>query len=594
VVANVAAFAADPEWAGAVDTSISVSGLQVGDTVKFYQVLEYDQTAKTTGGWKYTTAFNTLSPDNLNQILGLGDYATGESKADKAGITAELAGTIAAKATGDATYTLANITTTTATQNNPNAGLYVAIITPADGTNTIYNPVFVGADYYTNTTNGWAVTTAMTYADNAMAKKDSVEVTKTATEKAEDTNETHDAKAVAKGDVINFTIGTNIPLFADNYTAPLFVVTDTMTSGLAYDKTTVKVYEADGTTEITAKNGDTTQFILDTSSDTQYKITFDPTYLKSLTATKPIVIKYEATVTEDAVENVHEEDNTVTVEYSHKPDVTQEGQGKKLRDKTHHYSFTIDGNIWGDSEYRTIEVVKVGIDAEGNEITETKTIANGKTIGALKDAEFKLYTNEACTEEYNKGAYAAGGKLIKSDENGYLNINGQQGISGLDAGIYYLKETKAPAGYIKQDAPVKIEIIPTFYPEFTFTDADGLTVKTDDVMKEYIVKINGVQTAKYVLNYTMDGDKPANDITTSTENMKTTHEDIVIGNSGPITTVEAEKQDSDAYGKIQNTQGVELPSTGGIGTTILYVGGSILVILAAILLITKRRMNAED
>ena len=589
MVANVAAFAADPEWAGSVDTSISVSGLQVGDTVKFYQVLEYDQTAKTTGGWKYTTAFNTLSPDNLNQILGLGDYAAGKTKAAQAGITAELAGTIAAKATGDATYTLANISTTTATQNNPNAGLYVAIITPADGTNTIYNPVFVGADYYTNTTNGWAVTTAMTYADNAMAKKDSVEVTKTATEKAEATNETDDAKAVAKGDVINFTIGTNIPLFADNYEAPLFVVTDTMTSGLAYDKTTVKVYEADGTTEITAKNGD----------DTQYKITFDPTYLKSLTATKSIVIKYEATVTEDAVENVHEEDNTVTVEYSHKPDVTQEGQGKKLRDKTHHYSFTIDGNIWGDSEYRTIEVVKVGIDAEGNEITETKTIANGKTIGALANAEFKLFTDEACETEYNKGAYAAAtatadGNKIVSDANGYLNINGQQGISGLDAGTFYLKEMKAPAGYIKQDAPVKIEIIPTFYPEFTFTDADGLSVKTDDVMKEYIVKINGVQTAKYVLNYTMNGDVPANDITTSTENMKTTHDDIVIGNSGPITTVEAEKQDSDAYGKIQNTQGLELPSTGGMGTTILYVGGSILVILAAILLITKRRMNAED
>jgi LPXTG-motif cell wall-anchored protein len=43
-----------------------------------------------------------------------------------------------------------------------------------------------------------------------------------------------------------------------------------------------------------------------------------------------------------------------------------------------------------------------------------------------------------------------------------------------------------------------------------------------------------------------------------------------------------------------NTQGIELPSTGGMGTTILYIGGSILVILAAVLLITKRRMNAED
>ena len=49
-----------------------------------------------------------------------------------------------------------------------------------------------------------------------------------------------------------------------------------------------------------------------------------------------------------------------------------------------------------------------------------------------------------------------------------------------------------------------------------------------------------------------------------------------------------------AWYVIRNTRGVELPSTGGMGTTILYIGGSILVILAAVLLITKRRMNAED
>jgi LPXTG-motif cell wall-anchored protein len=36
------------------------------------------------------------------------------------------------------------------------------------------------------------------------------------------------------------------------------------------------------------------------------------------------------------------------------------------------------------------------------------------------------------------------------------------------------------------------------------------------------------------------------------------------------------------------------PSTVNTGTTLLYIGGSILVILAAVLLITKRRMNAED
>ena len=54
------------------------------------------------------------------------------------------------------------------------------------------------------------------------------------------------------------------------------------------------------------------------------------------------------------------------------------------------------------------------------------------------------------------------------------------------------------------------------------------------------------------------------------------------------------KQDTTAVEEvgIENKSGTELPSTGGIGTTIFYVLGSILVIGAAVLLITKKRMSA--
>ena len=45
---------------------------------------------------------------------------------------------------------------------------------------------------------------------------------------------------------------------------------------------------------------------------------------------------------------------------------------------------------------------------------------------------------------------------------------------------------------------------------------------------------------------------------------------------------------------IENNSGATLPETGGIGTTIFYVAGSILVLAAAILLITKRRMGVND
>lgn len=44
--------------------------------------------------------------------------------------------------------------------------------------------------------------------------------------------------------------------------------------------------------------------------------------------------------------------------------------------------------------------------------------------------------------------------------------------------------------------------------------------------------------------------------------------------------------------KVNNQSGTELPSTGGMGTTIFYVIGGILVLGAAVLLVTRKRMNA--
>ena len=45
--------------------------------------------------------------------------------------------------------------------------------------------------------------------------------------------------------------------------------------------------------------------------------------------------------------------------------------------------------------------------------------------------------------------------------------------------------------------------------------------------------------------------------------------------------------------EVPNAKGAELPSTGGIGTTIFYVLGSIMLLGAAVMLVTKKRMSAE-
>ncbi len=45
--------------------------------------------------------------------------------------------------------------------------------------------------------------------------------------------------------------------------------------------------------------------------------------------------------------------------------------------------------------------------------------------------------------------------------------------------------------------------------------------------------------------------------------------------------------------QIENKSGATLPSTGGMGTTVFYVLGGILVAGATILLVTKKRMSAS-
>ena len=46
--------------------------------------------------------------------------------------------------------------------------------------------------------------------------------------------------------------------------------------------------------------------------------------------------------------------------------------------------------------------------------------------------------------------------------------------------------------------------------------------------------------------------------------------------------------------RVENKTGAEMPSTGGIGTIIFTVLGSILVIGAVVVLVSKKRMHAYE
>ena len=70
-------------------------------------------------------------------------------------------------------------------------------------------------------------------------------------------------------------------------------------------------------------------------------------------------------------------------------------------------------------------------------------------------------------------------------------------------------------------------------------------------------------------------------------NLLTTPVEVTVnGSDADVTTLTITS-------KVENNSGTQLPSTGGIGTTIFYVVGAILVIGAGVVLVTRRRMDAQ-
>ncbi len=123
-------------------------------------------------------------------------------------------------------------------------------------------------------------------------------------------------------------------------------------------------------------------------------------------------------------------------------------------------------------------------------------------------------------------------------------------FKGLDDGQYRLTETQAPAGYNKI-APIIFNI--------TATHTDTVPEITDTNRKDILTALNGTVNDG-VIEFTHD---------------KTNDPDRLVTN-------------------IVNKSGATLPETGGIGTTIFYVLGGMMFVGAALILIVRRKAEADE
>lgn len=269
-----------------------------------------------------------------------------------------------------------------------------------------------------------------------------------------------------------------------------------------------------------------------TSGTGTFTVSFADEYIRA-NGGKSVVVTYSAIVNSSAGLNYDANTNTAKIKYSNDPtDSTSYGE---VEDETYTYTFEIDGMLGGTQTgktYQTHEVIKVYEDGKVEVISaDTALLDEIEVTNPLAGAVFTL-TNTQTNKTYT----------ATSNSEGYL-----AGFTGLDAGDYTLVETTAPAGYVA-DPNVHTVNISAIYND-------------NGTLASYSITIDGQTTSTYEATY--DGTTPT------------------------ITTLEGTQSTL----TIENTKIPALPSTGGIGTTIFYVTGSILLVGAAILLITKKRMS---
>ena len=427
-------------------------------------------------------------------------------------------------------------------------------ITPASSpVATSSSTVVSGLDYgyYLLNPRGGSIpsgTYATMFALNTLSGKDTVINVKAVYPTIDKTFLTGDpkTKSVSIGDDMTFQLTSKVPDMT-GYNHYYYVVQDTLSKGLTYKAiSSIKI----GDTTL-ATDAYTVESITDTATgETALRIIFKNFLQYNTMTAQEVVITYVGTLADAAALGTPNK-NTAKLQYSNNP--------------KYDYLDNMDSMHPDDPNFDT--TAKTGL----TPVSETETFTTSLTINLtdgtdlLTGAEFKISgenLNHVLTTGYvyeldpagtyyklNDGTYtttapdAATMDKYESDlkyrrdeqttqtkeATAYVDANGQLVFAGLGEGTYTISEVTAPNGYNKVE-------------DFT------IVVEFDEKTQKY--------SATSVLgDYTI----------TETNNLLTL--DIV------------------------NTTGVVLPSTGGMGTKVIYIAGSALALGATILLVVKKRMK---
>ena len=312
------------------------------------------------------------------------------------------------------------------------------------------------------------------------------------------------------GDTVTYQLTSKVPDMT-GYNSYTFKFSDTLSKGLDLKEVlSVKV----GNTTLTAKStGANTYALAYDKSNRTLTVTLNDFYNSYKNRTgDTITVVYTATLNRDAVIGMNPNTNKAVVEYSNNPKSDGTGKSEPSIVDVHTFDFTI-------FKYYLKDETQTGLANAEFELYKANEAGDAADTNAkinIVDEGNGVYRQATADEAKATGFTSA---KIVSDADGKVLVK------GLDAGTYYLRETKAPEGYNKLLSDIKVEIKPVY---------DETTGKL----------------TSYSVDYTYNG--------------KTT-------NGAAITN----KTDSPEVA-VENKTGAQLPSTGS--------KGALMVTLAAIVL----------